>query len=215
MHQAVTDPDARMTRKSFNTASVVAYHAGALVDNRHGLLINTVVSSPHGRAVTEDTLCLLQGLSGVTERPTVGAEKRYGTRDFVDGVRAAGFTSHEAEKAKGSAIDGRTTRHDGYTISHRARKRIKEVFGWLKTGVGLRKVKHRGTARVDWIVTIACEAYNLVRLRRLLPACPWAGGSFTCSEYGVETAKPRPRGLTSRPLLPRIDRPARQPHRFA
>ena len=169
-HQSVTDPDARMARKSSNSASILAYQASALVDNRHGLVVNTVVSSPSGRAEVEDALCLLQGIAGVAPRATVGADKGYDTRDFVEGARAAGFTPHVAEKAKGSALDGRTTRHEGYDISQRARKKIEEVFGWLKTVAGLRKVTHRGTARVDWIVTFACAAYNLVRLRRLLPA---------------------------------------------
>lgn len=88
----------------------------------------------------------------------------------MEGARAAGFPPHVAAKATRSAIDARTTRHDGYAISKRARKKIKEVFGWLKVIAGLRKVKHRGTARVDWLVTFACAAYNLVRLRRLIPA---------------------------------------------
>jgi hypothetical protein len=143
-HRSVTDPDARMARKSFNTASVLAYQASALIDNRHGLVVSTVVSSPHGRAEVEDALCLLQGI--------------------------VGFTPHVAEKAKGSAVDGRTTRHAGYVISQRARKKIEEVFDWLKTVAGLRKLKLRGTARVDWLVSFACAAYNLVRLRHLLPA---------------------------------------------
>jgi IS5 family transposase len=174
MHQSVTDPDARMARKSFNTASILAYQASALVDNRHGLVVRTIVSSPHGRAEVEDALCLLQGVAGIAPRATVGADKgydtRYDTRDFVEGARAAGFTPHVAEKAKGSALDARTTRHAGYAISQRARKKIAEVFGWLQTVAGLRKVKHRGTARVDWIITFACAAYNLVRLRRRIPA---------------------------------------------
>lgn len=169
-HRSVTDPDARMARKSHNTASILAYQASALIDNRHGLVVNTVVSSPGGRAEVEDALCLLQGLAGVTPRATVGADKGYDRRDFVAGARAAGFTPHVAAKAKGSAVDGRTTRHAGSQSSQRARKKIEEVFGWLKTVAGLRKVKHRGTARVDWLVTFACAAYNVVRLRRLLPA---------------------------------------------
>jgi transposase len=169
-HQSVTDPEARMARKSSHTASILAYQASALVDNRHGLVVNTMVSSPSGRAEVEDAVCLLQGIAGTARRATVGADTGYDTRDFVAGARAAGFTPHVAEKAKGSAVDGRTTRHEGYAISQRARKKIEEVFGWLKTVAGLRKVKHRGTARVDWIVTFACAAYNLVRLRRLIPA---------------------------------------------
>ncbi len=169
-HQSVTDPDARLVRKASHTAAILAYQTSALVDNRHGLVVNTVVSSPCGHAEVEDALYLLQGIAGVAPRATVGADKGYDTGDFVAGARAAGFTPHVAAKARGGAVDGRTTRHEGYVRSQRARKRIKEVFGWLKTVAGLRKVKHRGTARVDWIVTFACAAYNLVRLRRLLPA---------------------------------------------
>lgn len=169
-HQSVTDPEARIARKSANTASLLAYQASAVVDNRHGLVVSTVVRSPHGRAEVEDALCLLQGLTGMAPQATVGADKGYDTKDFVTGARAAGFTPHVAAKSRGSAIDGRTTRHAGYAISQRARKKIEEVFGWLKTVAGLRKLRHRGTARVDWIVTLACAAYNLVRLRGLLAA---------------------------------------------
>ncbi len=113
------DPDAHMARKSLNSASVLAYEASALVDDRHGLVVNTVVSSPSGRAEVDDALCLLKGLAGSAPRATVGADKGYDTRDFVEGARAAGFTRHVAEKAKGSAVDGRTTRHEGYALSHR------------------------------------------------------------------------------------------------
>lgn len=169
-HQSVTAPDARLARKSSNTASIPAYHASALVDSRHGLVVTTMVSSPRDRAEVEDVLCLLQGIAGVTARPPIGADKRYDTRDFVDGARAAGFTPHLAERAKGSAIDGRTTRHEGHSSSQRARQKIEEVLGWLKTVAGLRTVKHRGTVRVDWIVTFACAACNVVRMRRLPPA---------------------------------------------
>ncbi len=169
-HRSVTDPDARMARKSRNTASILAYQASALIDNRHGLVVNTVVSSPSGRAEVHDALCLLQSIAGIAPRPTIGADKGYDEPLFVEGARAAGFTPHVAQKAQRGAVDGRTTRHAGYAVSQRARKKIEEVFGWLKTVGGLRKVRHRGTARVDWIVTFACAAYNLVRLRRLLPA---------------------------------------------
>jgi transposase len=163
-HRSVTDPEARLVRKSSNTGSLLAYQARALVDNQHGLVVNAVVSSPSGRVEVHDALCLLQGIAGVAPRATVGADKGYDTPDFVEGARGAGFTPQVAEKVRGSAIDGRTTRHAGYTGSQRARKKIEEVFGWLKTVAGLRKLKHRGAARVDWVVTFARAAYNLVRL---------------------------------------------------
>ena len=107
------------------------------------------------------------------QKKTLGADKNYDTKGFVAEMRRISVTPHVAQntaRSGGSAIDGRTTRHEGYAISQRARKKIEEVFGWLKTVAGLRKVKHRGTARVDWIVTFACAAYNLVRLRRLVAA---------------------------------------------
>lgn len=171
-HRSVTDPDARMARKSNNTASILAYQASALVENRHGLVVSAMVSSPSGTAEAEDALCLLQGAAPDGRRATIGADKGYDTSLFVDGARAAGFTPHVAAKTSGGAIDGRTTRHAGYAVSQRKRKVIEEVFGWLKTVGGLRKVRHRGTRLVDWIVTFACAAYNVVRLRRLLVPQP-------------------------------------------
>ena len=158
-----------MAPQSSKTASILADQASALVDNRHGLVGNTMVSSPSGRAEVVEAVCLLQGTAGVTARPTVGADKGDDTRDCVEGARAAGFPPCGRE-GQGSAIGGRTTRHEGYTISQRARRKIVEVVGWPKTAAGLRRVQHRGTARVNWIVTFACAAYNLVRLRRLIPA---------------------------------------------
>lgn len=95
---------------------------------------------------------------------------RYNTRDFVESAQASGSAQHLSEIAKGSAVDGSTTRHAGCTISQRTRKKSEEVFGWVIIVAGPRKVKHRGRARVDWIVTIACTAYNLVFLRRLPPS---------------------------------------------
>ena len=132
-------------------------------------MLHTVVSSPHRRDEVEDALCLLQGLAGFAPRATVGTDKGYDTRDFVEGARAAGFTAHVAAQDNRSFLNGSTTRHAGYTISQWARKKIEEVFGWLKAVTYLPKVRHRGTARVDWIVTFACAAYNLARLRRLIP----------------------------------------------
>jgi hypothetical protein len=100
----------------------------------------------------------------------VGADKGFDTPDFVGALRDLHVTPHVAQKTKGSAIDGRTTRHPGYEISQRARKRVEEIFGWLKTVGLLRKLRHRGTEQVDWMFVFACAAYNLVRLRNLAPA---------------------------------------------
>jgi transposase len=169
-HRSVTDPDARMARKSNNTASILGYQASVLTENRHGLVLGALVSSPHGVAEAEDAVVLLQGVPLPPGQATVGADKGYDTALFVEGARALGVTPHVAAKTKGGAIDGRTTRHAGYAVSQRKRKAIEEVFGWLKTVAGLRKLRHRGTALVDWLLTFACAAYNLVRLRRLLAA---------------------------------------------
>jgi IS5 family transposase len=105
---------------------------------------------------------------------SVGADKGYDTKDFVAGVRALRAVPHVARKKRGSALDGRTTRHAGYAVSQRRRKLVEEPFGWMKTCGGLRKLRHRGKARVSAIYTFACAAYNLVRLRTLLaePALP-------------------------------------------
>jgi IS5 family transposase len=104
-----------------------------------------------------------------TVRPggTVGADKGYDQRPFVEALRAVGVTRHVASKAACGAIDGRTTRHPGYAVSQRKRKLVEQVYGWMKTVGGLRQVKHRGGRLVDWQVTFAAAAYNLVRLRTL------------------------------------------------
>ena len=158
-HASTTDPDARLARKSNNTAAVLAYQASVLLDNRHGLVVSGIVGTAHGRAEVEQALVLLQGLPGPGAKPrTVGADKGYDTREFVEGARALGVTPHVARKAKHSAVDGRTTRHAGYAVSQRKRKLVEEVFGWGKT-VGLRrKLRHRGVACVDGSVTLGTRA---------------------------------------------------------
>ncbi len=107
-----------------------------------------------------------------SHRITVGGDKACDTQDFVAEMRRQGVTPHVAQNAKGrrSAIDGRTTRHVGYANSQRKRKRIEEVFGWMKSAAGFRKTRHRGAARVDWMFTLNAAAYNLVRLPKLLGA---------------------------------------------
>jgi hypothetical protein len=104
----------------------------------------------------------------IAYRSTVGGDKNFDVAAFVAAVRALAITPHVAQKAIGTAIDGRTTRHDGYAISQQKRKLIEQVFGWMKTIGGLRKLRHRGGELVDWIVTVTAAAYNLIRLRTLL-----------------------------------------------
>jgi IS5 family transposase len=136
-----------------------------LLDNRHGLVANVCVTAATGTAEREAALLLL---AEAADAVTVGGDKGFDVPSFVAGVRALGVTPHVAQKIKGSAIDDRTTRHAGYAISQQRRKLIEQVFGWLKTVGGLRKLRHRGGELVDWIMTFAAAAYNLLRLRTLL-----------------------------------------------
>jgi IS5 family transposase len=165
-HQSTTDPDAMLAKKGAGREAKLSYAGHVLLDNRHGLVANVCVTEASGTAERETALVLL----GTAPRAvTVGADKLFDVASFVGGVRALGVTPHVAQKAKGSAIDRRTTRHAGYAISQEKRKLVEQVFGWLKTVGGLRKLRHRGGERVDWVVTFAAAAaYNLIRLRTLL-----------------------------------------------
>jgi transposase len=164
-HQSTTDPDARLARKSAGKEAKLAYAGHVLLDNRHGLVANVCVTAATGTAEREAALLLL---STASDAATVGGDKGFDVSSFVAEVRARGATPHVAQKVTGSAIDGRTTRHAGYAISQRKRKLIEQVFGWMKTVGGLRKLRHRGGELVDWIVTFTAAAYNLIRLRTLL-----------------------------------------------
>jgi len=162
-HQSTTDPDARLFRKG-GVGAVLSYLGHVLLDNRHGLVVNTCVTAATGTAEWEAAEMLLAGRT----RGTVGADKNYDVRRFVEALRTQGLTPHVAAKRRYSAVDRRTTRHAGYAESQRRRKLIEQVFGWMKTVGQLRKLRHRGAERVDWTVTFAAAAYNLVRLRTLL-----------------------------------------------
>ncbi|MGH8882470.1 MAG: IS5 family transposase, partial [Stackebrandtia sp.] len=164
-HQSTTDPDALLARKGNGREAKLSYAGHVLLDNRHGLVANVCVTAATGTAEREAALWLL---NEAPQAATVGGDKGFDVGSFVDAVRALGVTPHVAQKAKYTAIDGRTTRHAGYVISQRKRKLIEQVFGWMKTVGGLRKLRHRGGELVDWIVTFTAAAYNLVRLRTLL-----------------------------------------------
>jgi transposase len=164
-HQSTTDPDAMLARKGPGREAKLAYAGHVLLDNRHGLVANVCVTAATGTAEWEAALALL---AEAERAATVGGDKGFDVRRFVTGVRALGVTPHVAQKVTGSAIDARTTCQPGYAISQQKRKLIEQVFGWLKTTGGLRKLRHRGGERVDWVVTFAAAAYNLVRLRTLL-----------------------------------------------
>ena len=166
-HQSTTDPEALLYRKSQGREAKLAYLGHVVLDNRFGLVANVCATAATGTAEREAALLLLEtlGLDG-----TVGGDKNFDVASFVAGARALGFTPHVAQKARYSAIDGRTTWHVGYAISQRKRKLIEQVFGWMKTVGGLRKLRHRGGELVDWMVTFTAAAYNLVRMRNLARA---------------------------------------------
>jgi IS5 family transposase len=164
-HQSTTDPEAMLARKGPGKEAKLSYAGHVLLDNRHGLVANVCVTAATGTAEREAALLLLAEAPAAA---TVGGDKGFDVPGFVAGVRALGVTPHVAQKVTGSAIDDRTTRHPGYATSQQKRKLIEQVFGWLKTVGGLRKLRHRGGARVDWVVTFAAAAYNMVRLRTLL-----------------------------------------------
>ena len=171
-HASVTDPDARLARKSSGMASVLAHLGSVLMDNRHGLIVATDVRSPGYEAERDAAVEMLATMEPTTRRRTIGADKGYDTDAFVEGVRGCHTTPHVAQNIHAtkptSAVDGRTTRHAGYAISQVKRKLVEEGFGWGKTIGGLRKLHHRGRDRVGWIFTFTNAAYDLVRMRTLI-----------------------------------------------
>ena len=168
-HASTTDADARLYKKAAGQAAKLCHIGHALMENRNGLVVDTSLTKATGTAEREAAIAMIGDLPD-DGRITLGTDKGYDTRDFVAEMRRLGVTPHVTQNSKGrrSAIDGRTTRHVGYTASLRIRKRIEEVFGWIKTVAGLRKTRHRGTARVGWMFTFAAAAYNLVRIPKLL-----------------------------------------------
>jgi transposase len=170
-HESKTDPEAKMARKGEGKEARLSYSGNLLVENRNGLIVNAMVWEANGTAERDTALVMLEQIPGA-RRVTVGGDKGFDTAAFVADCRYMQVTPHVAQndgRRGGSAIDQRTTRQPGYRISQRKRKRIEECFGWLKTIALLRKVRHRGLFKVDWMFTFACAVYNLVRLRNLSP----------------------------------------------
>jgi transposase len=171
-HESKTDPDSKLARKGPGKEAKLSYSGNLLVENRNGLIMSAEVFEANGTAERDAALIMLEQIPG-TKPVTLGGDKGYDTADFVAECRHIWVTPHVAQNEQrrgGSTIDGRTTRHAGYAISQRKRKRIEECFGWLKTIALLRKVRHRGIFKVNWLFTFACAAYNLVRMRNLTPA---------------------------------------------
>jgi transposase len=167
-HQSTTDPDARLARKGAGKEAKLSYAGHVLMENRNGIAVNGCVTLAEGSAEPQAALAMVEEIPG-QHRITLGADKGYDRKDFVQELRDHQVTPHIARKQT-SIIDDRTTRHVGYVISQQKRKRIEEIFGWLKTVAGLRKTRHRGVARVGWMFTFALAAYNLVRMRNLAAA---------------------------------------------
>jgi len=170
-HQSSTDPEARLFRKGKGKEARLVFMAHALMENRHGLLADFKVSQATGTAERDTVPVVVEEAKARGFHPkTVGGDKNYDTRDCVASLRKRGVTPHVAQNTSGrrSAIDGRTTRHRGYALSQRARKRVEEIFGWMKTVGGFRRTRYRGLDRTRLAGYLVATAYNLVRLSRLL-----------------------------------------------
>ena len=173
-HQSTTDPDARLFRKSFNTASILCYQGHLLMENRSGLVVSAVVTHATGTGERAAALAMLDTVPG--EHPkTVGADKAYDSQDFIDACRERKVTPHVATndtRNGGSAIDARTTRHPGYALSQTIRKRIEEHFGWGKSIGRIRQTVYRGLRRVDQHFKLTMTASNILRIARMPSAVP-------------------------------------------
>jgi transposase len=174
-HRSTTDPQARLFRKGNNQEAKLAFMAHALMENRHGLLLDFQVTEANGTAERDMARQLLQEAKADGFHPTtLGADKNYDTRQCVAELRQMGVTPHVAQNTsrRRSAIDGRTTRHPGYVTSQRLRKRVEEIFGWMKTVGGFRQTRYRGLDRTGLAGYLVATAYNLVRLVKLLQPSP-------------------------------------------
>jgi len=166
-HQSSTDPEARMARKGEGKEAKLSYAGHVLIENRNGLVVNTRLTLATGTAEREAAVEMVEDIPA-SKQVTLGADKAYDTAGCVEALRERNVTPHVAQKSKHSAIDRRTTRQAGYAVSQQKRKRVEEVFGWLKTIAMLRKTRHRGVRRVGWMFAFAASAYNLVRISNLL-----------------------------------------------
>jgi transposase len=171
-HASTTDPDARLYRKGRGKEAKLCFMGHALMENRNGLIVGAVATCASGHAERLAALHLVEPHADRPQRVTLGGDKGFDAQDFVAELREINVIPHLAQNSSGrrSAIDGRTTRHPGYAVSLRIRKRIEEAFGWAKTVAGLRKARHRGLPKIDWQFSFAMAAYNLIRLPKLLAA---------------------------------------------
>src|SRR5271163_190273 len=171
-HQSTTDPEARLYRKGPGMEARLCFIGHTLMENRSGLIVDTRVTCADGHAERIAALSMIEPRADRPHAISLGADKAYDAEDFVNELRSMNVRPHVAQNTNGrrSAIDGRTTRHAGYGMSQRIRKRIEEPFGWTKTVAGQRKTRFRGRDRVGWAFALAMAAYNLIRLPKLLAA---------------------------------------------
>jgi transposase len=171
-HISKTDPDAMLAKKGKGKEAKLSYAGHVLMENRHGLIVNGVLTRAYGQAEVDAALWMVEQIAG-SKRVTLAADKGYDQEWVVKELRGMQVTPQVAQNDKrpgGSAIDGRTTRHEGYRISQRVRKRVEEIFGWMKTVGLLDKLRHRGVELANWVFLFTAAAYNLVRMRKLVPA---------------------------------------------
>lgn len=170
-HESTTDPEARLARKGAGKEAKLSFSAHALMENRNGLLVDFRIAEANGTAERDQALMMLVDNNPRTGQITVGADKGYDAKDFAEQCRLYGITPHIAQNtSRRSAIDTRTTRHAGYAISQRVRKRVEEIFGWAKTVGGFRRTRFKGIRRSQLAAYFVGAAYNLVRMSRLLAA---------------------------------------------
>jgi IS5 family transposase len=170
-HESKTDPEAKLMRKGNGREAKLSFAAHALMENRNGLLVDLAVSEANGTCERETALSMLE--EHAPAGATVGADRGYDTRDFVAHTRQTGVTPHVAQhqnQRRRSAIDRRTTRHRGYVISQHLRKRIEQIFGWIKTVGGLRRTRFKGRAKTQLAAYMVGAAYNLLRIAKLQAA---------------------------------------------
>ncbi len=167
-HESTTDPESRLMRKGRGKEAKLSYGAHLLMENRHGMLVDIQITQATGTAEREGAESMLkrQARRGIKPK-TLGADKGYDTREFVKWLRKRKTTPHVAQNARGSAIDGRTTRHPGYGISQRIRKRVEEIGGWIKTIGGFRRTRFKGASRTQLAGWFVGAAYNLLRMAKL------------------------------------------------
>jgi transposase len=174
-HESTTDPESRLARKGYGKEAKLSFSGHALMENRNGLLCEIRIAEANGFAEREVALQMMADRIEGPEHVTLGADKGYDTRGFVAGCRALNVVPHVAQHATrrgGSAIDARTTRHPGYPISQRIRKRVEEIFGWFKTVGGLRKTRYRGLAKTQLAAHFVGAAYNMLRIAKLMTPDP-------------------------------------------